>query len=298
MPMLVDERELSQDVGRIETLLEEIEAFPDPDLRAKTAEIVQGLLALYGEGLTRILAVVAEKAGPAAEPILDALAEDELIAHLLLLHDLHPVDIETRVTRALEEVRPYLKSHGGNVELLGIDDGVARLRLQGSCSGCPSSTMTLKLAIEEALLRAAPDLEGIEAEGVSEPPPRPINFLPASEILSLKEKRDAPRGPAWVAVDGPGALASGTLQVRDVSGVSLVFINAEDTLYAYRDICPGCGASLAHGALRDTDLACPGCGRRYNVHQAGRCVDAGDLHLEPVPLLVRNGTVKVAAHDT
>jgi len=98
------------------------------------------------------------------------------------------VDVETRVARALEEVRPYLQSHGGNVELLGIDGGVARLRLQGSCQGCPSSIMTLKLAIEEAIRKAAPDLEGIEAEGLAEPPPRPPAFVPAATI-ARKEKR-------------------------------------------------------------------------------------------------------------
>jgi Fe-S cluster biogenesis protein NfuA len=66
-------------------------------------------------------------------------------------------------------VRPYLEQHGGDVELLGIDDGVARLRLQGTCNGCPSSTATLKHAIEDAIQRAAPDIEEIEAEGAVEP---------------------------------------------------------------------------------------------------------------------------------
>lgn len=293
--MLVDDRELTQSMGRIETLLEDIESFPDPDLRARTAEIVQGLLELYGEGLARVLGVIEQQAGPAAgHAIFDALVKDELISHLLLLHDLHPVDIETRIMRALEEVRPYLKSHGGNVELLGVEDGVARLRLQGSCSGCPSSTMTLKLAIEEALFRAAPDLERIEAEGVAEPPSRPVSFLPASDILTLKEKRQAPSGPAWVVVDGPTSMDSGTLRALDVSGTSLLFLNSEDALYAYRNECSGCGESLASGSFQGRELSCSGCGRRYDIHQAGQCLDASDAPLQPVPLLVRNGEVKVA----
>jgi Fe-S cluster biogenesis protein NfuA len=73
------------------------------------------------------------------------------------------------VRQALDDVRPYLGSHGGDVELLGIDDGVARLRLGGTCNGCPSSTVTLRSAIEEAVMRAAPELERIHAEGVAEP---------------------------------------------------------------------------------------------------------------------------------
>ena len=98
-----------------------------------------------------------------------ALAGDELVAHLLLLHGLHPVPLEQRVRGALDEVRPYLESHGGNVELLGIDDGVVRLRMEGSCSGCPSSAMTLKLAIEDAIQKAAPDVQDVVAEDEPRP---------------------------------------------------------------------------------------------------------------------------------
>ena len=93
-------------------------------------ELVAAVLELYGEGLARVVARVPDPA---------ALAGDELVSHLLLLHGLHPEPVEARVRAALDEVRPYLDSHGGDVELLAIEEGVVRLRLQGSCKGCPSS---------------------------------------------------------------------------------------------------------------------------------------------------------------
>jgi Fe-S cluster biogenesis protein NfuA len=95
--------------------------------------------------------------------------EDELVAHLLLLHGLHPVPIHDRVSAALDSVRPYLATHGGGVELLGIEQGVVSLRLEGACHGCPSSALTLRAAVEEAVIKAAPDVERIEADGVAEP---------------------------------------------------------------------------------------------------------------------------------
>jgi Fe-S cluster biogenesis protein NfuA len=147
---MLREVEVQERIARVEALLGQIEADP------RAAEALQAVVELYGEALARLLGGV--------DPI-----QDELLSHLLLVHDLHPVDLVTRVREALEEVRPYLGSHGGDVELLGVEDGVARLRLAGTCNGCPSSTVTLRNAIEEALLRAAPDLEGIEAEGVAEP---------------------------------------------------------------------------------------------------------------------------------
>src|ERR687890_2200341 len=176
--MLVDEGGLQERVARMETLLGEIEALDDPSAKSKAAEVVGVLLDLYGEGLARMMEVVAE--GEDREKAFDAFAGDELVSHLLLLHGLHPLDLETRVAGALEEVRPYLQSHGGNVELMGIEGAVARVRMEGSCDGCPSSAVTLKLAIEEAVLKAAPDLEGIEAEGVTEAPPKP----PAPTIVA------------------------------------------------------------------------------------------------------------------
>src|SRR3712207_6148980 len=184
--MPLDDQGLQERVARIETLLEEIESLQDPNARSKAAEVVGVLLELYGEGLARMMDVVAR--GEGGERAFEALAEDELVSHLLLLHGLHPLDVETRVVRALEEVRPYLLSHGGNVEFLCVEEGVARLRMQGSCSGCPSSTMTLKLAIEEAIMRTAPDLEGIEAEGVAEDPKLAPTIV-AGPTLRRKEKK-------------------------------------------------------------------------------------------------------------
>jgi Fe-S cluster biogenesis protein NfuA len=104
-----------------------------------------------------------------------------------MLHGLHPVPLETRVRAALDDVRPYLESHGGNVELLSLEGGVARLRLEGSCSGCPSSTVTLKLAIEDAIYKAAPDIAGVEADGAAPA---------ASGLLQLEVAEPLRRCPA------------------------------------------------------------------------------------------------------
>jgi len=145
------------DAQRVERLLEAVEALPDARARAAALAAVQAVVELYGSALARIVAQV----GPGTAR---ALAGDEQVGHLLLVHDLHPLGVEERVQEALDGVRPYLESHGGDVELLSVEAGVARVRLNGSCDGCPASAMTLKLAIEEAVLAAAPDVERVEAQ--------------------------------------------------------------------------------------------------------------------------------------
>ena len=119
----------------------------------------------------RRLAATLAGAGEVGRAILDDCARDEVVSGLLLLHGLHPLDVEARVRQALDDVRPYLRSHGGNVDLLGVSDGVARLRLQGSCHSCPSSAVTMKQTVEEAILARAPDVTAVEVEGVAEEVP-------------------------------------------------------------------------------------------------------------------------------
>lgn len=291
MAEALDDQTALDRVARVETLLERVETLADPAGRETAGELVQALVELYGEGLARIMA---RAAGEDANDVPVALAEDELVAHLLLMHDLHPVPVEARVVGALEEVRPYLESHGGGVELVAVEDGVVRLRLQGSCSDCPSSTMTLKLAIEDAIHKAAPDVEEIEAEGVTEAAP-PLLKLEISEALGGGTADPGPPAEAWATAGSLAELAGGGTTVKEVSGELLLFVRIETDSYAYRPACPGCQSSLEGAGLRGAELTCGGCSRRYDVRRAGRCLDEPRLFLEPVPLLLGDtGLVKVA----
>jgi Fe-S cluster biogenesis protein NfuA len=165
MTTTLDARDFQARLERLDALLQQVERSADPAGRARTQELVQAVLALHGSGLQRLLERLAE-AGEAGQTILNACAGDDLIRGLLLLHGLHPQDLETRVREALDEVRPYLRKHGGSVELLGVEGGVVRLRLGGSCDGCPSSAVTMRQTIEAAILAKAPDAAAVEVEGL------------------------------------------------------------------------------------------------------------------------------------
>jgi Fe-S cluster biogenesis protein NfuA len=152
----------SADIGaRVEGILQELRA--EPRVAQKAEQLVRTLMEFYGEGLEHIVQAL-------PEDMQLQIADDPLVASLLILHDLHPVPLEVRIQGALDGVRPYLGSHAGGVEFLGVDDsGHAQLRLEGTCSGCPSSTLTVKNAIEKALERAAPELVGVTLQGVAVP---------------------------------------------------------------------------------------------------------------------------------
>jgi Fe-S cluster biogenesis protein NfuA/nitrite reductase/ring-hydroxylating ferredoxin subunit len=256
-------------------------------------ELVRLLVEMYGDALTRVVALLRER-DPA---LVMALTGDELLESLLLLHDLHPVDVDTRIQRALDRVRPYLGSHAGGVEYLGVDGrGVAQLRLEGSCNGCPSSTVTVRSAIEGAILDAAPELAGVEVAGVAEP----------ERVQLLQIGMGPPGGPdprrqdagsEWTTLPDIGPPAGRPVGVT-LDGVQILVCAVRGSLYAYRDECPGCGSSLAGSTLEGEALACSSCRSRFDVRLAGRGLDGTSGHLDPLPLLADSRGVRVAVPRT
>jgi Fe-S cluster biogenesis protein NfuA/nitrite reductase/ring-hydroxylating ferredoxin subunit len=288
-------------LDRVQELSEQVDALPDPRARELAQELVGAVIAMYGDGLRRIMAAISGARG-AGETILDQLMQDGAVASLLLIHDLYPVPLDERVREALDTVRPYMESHGGNVELLGIDDGVATLALRGSCNGCAASRATLELAIKQALEEHAPDLAGLEVQGVSEPPRADGAFelpvvnsggshaeLPITGELPMVNAQP----PRWVPLEIANAVRSGEVRPVRVDGAGLLLANVAGSLLAYRDTCASCGEPLHDGELVGTMLRCRRCDVEFDLPRAGRAAGAEPLQLTPVPLLEAGG-VRVA----
>jgi Fe-S cluster biogenesis protein NfuA/nitrite reductase/ring-hydroxylating ferredoxin subunit len=268
--------------ARIQHLLGEIEALPSPSTRELIHEFMEATLGFYGQGLARILQVVSES-GPEGQKVHQHLIKDKVVSGLLLIHDLHPADLETRLRDALDQVRPYLLSHGGNVELISLTGQAAKLRLQGTCKNCASSAITLELAIRHAIEEACPDLAGFEVEGVAQESVTPANVAQVP----------AHAKPNWVPLDTAKELADGAWEPVRVAGKRLVVCRVDGNLYAYRNNCPNCNMPFDGGALKEGLLHCPR-GHRYDVQHAGRSADVSTAHLDPFPLLLQEGVVRVA----
>lgn len=177
---MTNRNEVEQRARTMDQLIRRLESEGDPGLRAVARELVQALLDFHAAGLTRVMEIV-DETGAAGATIIDRLGGDELVKPLLLLHGLHPLDLETRITDALEQTRPFLQKHGGEVESHRVDEsGVATVRLQ--THGCGSSAASLKAAVEDALREAAPDLTRVIVESPSESSGA-VAFVPVGELL-------------------------------------------------------------------------------------------------------------------
>jgi Fe-S cluster biogenesis protein NfuA/nitrite reductase/ring-hydroxylating ferredoxin subunit len=282
---------------RIEALLGATDA-AGPAARERAEELVRLVVDLYGAGLERLLEVLYD-AGALSDELLARLAADELVSGLLAVHGLHPYAVEDRIAQALDDVRPYLGSHGGDVELLEVTaDGVVKLRMLGSCDGCPSSAVTLQLAVEGAITAAAPEVSAVE---VAEEPKAATGGLIPLDALTVR-LREPDIASAWQPVAAMGDVPAGRLLSVSTGGLDVVLTRVGAASYAYRDSCPGCASSLVGSAVErrlgdavgTAVLSCPGCHRHFDVCRAGAGLDDPDLHLEPLPLLERNGTVEVA----
>ncbi len=269
--------------------------------RERAEELVRLVTDLYGAGLERIMEILYE-AGHLDDDVLGALAGDELVSGLMVVHGLHPYSINQRVEDALEAVRPYLGTHGGDVELLDVtDEGVVHLRLLGSCDGCPSSSVTLSLAVEGAIMTAAPEVVSIEVEEAS-PKSNDAGGLISVDSLMSRLQVDTPRGADWHTFDEFSELSSGEVTSVEAGGLRLLLCRVNSDLFAFVDRCARCEASLAGasiarrlgGGIGDALLKCPSCQVHYDVRRAGACVDITDLHLNPLPVLVDGGSVSVA----
>ncbi|MFW6084386.1 MAG: hypothetical protein ACODAA_04170 [Gemmatimonadota bacterium] len=175
----MDDRGVREQVVRVEEALEAIESLPAGP-RETALDAVSKLVELYGEGWARALSHLEElRPGGSA-----ALAADELVGHLLMIHGLHPEGVEARVRSALREVETTVNSDGLGLELLELRAGVARLRMEGNGQAPREGLRDL---VRKVVLDAAPELERIELES----PPAGNGGGPALVQLRRADREEA-----------------------------------------------------------------------------------------------------------
>ncbi|OBG22903.1 hypothetical protein A5765_19265 [Mycolicibacterium celeriflavum] len=282
---------------RIQTLLD-ASAAGGAAARERAVQLVGEVTDLYGAGLERMLRMAVS-----ADPQLaERFATDDLVASLLLVHGLHPHDVERRIEDALDRVRPYLGSHGGDVTLLEVVDDVARLQFAGSCKSCPSSAVTLELTVEDAVRAAAPEIASLEVIAAEAEPN--VSVIPTESLLRRVRQGDHDRTD-WHPIPDLADLLPGDVGGFSVAGCTVLACRVGDELFVYHDRCGNCHESLAGAVLHrpmgapvgDAILRCPRCRAHFDVIHAGACVDENAdarSHLEPIPLLVRDGALSIA----
>lgn len=246
---------------------------------------------------------------PALEMMLAGQPEHPVAAAVLAMYELVPLDEHSQVEEALDEVRPYIESHGGALELLEVDGGIVHVRLGGSCHGCAASAMTLRRGVEEKLRERIPWFEEIVAHDPEEADEAPLpGALPMVQVGASPSVSNGDgdllqitqlKRPVFVDVGPIADLPSGTMQVADVDGNAILVINLDGEPYAFRNICPVDGRNpLDGGRLTGSVLICPWHNCAYDA-RTGRRADeepnAESLAVVPIALS-SDGVMRIAAN--
>ncbi|MEV0153805.1 hypothetical protein AB0H57_08710 [Micromonospora sp. NPDC050686] len=175
----LDDAALDPRLARLDAVLGQLEQTP-----GRTAELaleaVETLTEVYGEALARIIDLAADS--PRA---LGGFTNDDLLRHLLLLHHIHPDPPERRVARAVDDLRPQLRTQGAEIMLAGVQDGVARISL--SASSCGGGGAALRDLVREQVLTFAPELSAVD---VVAPAPAPA-LIPLAALWQRPDRTDA-----------------------------------------------------------------------------------------------------------
>ena len=256
----------------------------DPAARTVAEELKEAVEAIHRAGLVTM--VRAMRADDGARAVLFELIDDPAVRLLLSLHGIIRPDPITHAGQVLDSVRPQLHSHGGDVSLVGIEDGTAFVRLEGACNGCSMSSVTLRNLVEEALVQGVPSINTVEVVA-AEPTP---TLIP---LESLRIGRD-PSAEGWIRLGPAADISVDDLSTHTLNGVSVLVVNLGQRLSAYRNECAHEGLPLDNAVLDvgNGTLTCPWHGFCFDAG-SGECLSAPGAQLEALPLRVDDGDVWV-----
>jgi nitrite reductase/ring-hydroxylating ferredoxin subunit/Fe-S cluster biogenesis protein NfuA len=265
---------------RVDQAINEVQKL-DGSARVKAMALKQAIEDFHKLGITKIVQRL--KADAHGKELLFELVDDPAVYALFAMHGIVRADVMTRAVRVLEMVRPYMRSHGGDVELVEVRGDTAYVKLHGSCNGCSMSAVTLREGVEEALTTHIPEIHKVEV--------MPNDPGPAILLMDIPVNG---QDTGWLKGPRVEEVEDGRPYRMDADELSIVIINLDNKFHAYRNECAHMGLPLDGGMLdaESSVLTCPWHGFRFDA-TTGECLTAPQAQLEAFPLRIDNGYVWV-----
>jgi nitrite reductase/ring-hydroxylating ferredoxin subunit/Fe-S cluster biogenesis protein NfuA len=296
----------------LDAQVKSLEKLPWPEVQEQVFSMLKNIDTLHRVGLNRLVDLLRQEG---QENLLDLAGEDPVLRALLVLYDLVPADPILQAEKALEVTRPYIHSHGGEVEVLDVEDGIVHIRLSGSCHGCAGSGMTLQRGIEAALREHLPGFKGIQVHepviefGDLQPnglitfadiqSPVPQQVKPDQSTEGHARLRRGLNAPNFMTVARVEDLPPGTMVSIDLDGMQALVANVDGEIFAVGELCPDSSAPLSSGRLDGASILCPWHGEVYDV-RSGKCLDPGERQDNPrlpvFPVAILSGEIRIAVN--
>lgn len=269
--------------GRIDEILREIRDMDFTDYQLKKIMELKKAIEDFHEDALRKLVKIVRSTDEGKKLMLEAI-EDPSVYAMLLLHGIIKQNLYTKVAAVMEEIRPYLNSHGGNIELEKIEGNVVYVRMQGACSGCSLSAVTLKNGVEEAIKTRVPEIERVEMVNDLSPGYMPFHQKVDEEDLLKSGWREGPNikelqenKPYYITIDG----------------IDVLLVIIDNKIMAYRNRCPHKGIPFTQDSVeREGNMFLIGHDEtlRFDLTN-GECVTVPYIQLEPFPVRMENQKV-------
>lgn len=293
MPSVAKQAEVSPDIPTLDNLLKDIQSLEqlvehwDEQQQNTLNAIREGIDALHKEAFSRMIRALREE--PAAAAILRELAADEVVYAVFRHLDIIKPSLDERINEALQSVRPYLQSHGGDVELVDITppDSVT-IRLVGACDGCPASGLTLQEGVEKAIKEYCPEITSIHKAkgGVSAKPVDGV--VPVQFVSPFARAEDQ----GWVFATNFDDIPENNIKVVDVARHSLLLSRSDNQVSCFENACAHLGMPMDMGDVRDGILTCPHHAFEYSL-KTGECLTAPEVQLQTHAVRVSGNKVEV-----
>jgi nitrite reductase/ring-hydroxylating ferredoxin subunit/Fe-S cluster biogenesis protein NfuA len=267
----------------------------EPLARQVLEDALTSLNAIHKAALTAI--VRARRDDERGEELLFELVDDSAVRMALSMHGLiRSADPMTVAQRILDTIRPGIQSHGGDVDLVRLEDGVAYVRLSGACNGCSMASVTMRDGVEKALVQGVASINAVEVL---------TNEPAAPELLQITHVKPAAAAPmadtGWFKTFPVERIAIGTLEAmsltpRQGEAVEVIVVNAAGQMAAYVNACAHQGMPLDKAIVDATEgtLTCPWHGFCFDT-TTGECLTMPGAQLEALPLRIEDGHVWVRA---
>ncbi|QMS86925.1 NifU family protein [Nostoc edaphicum CCNP1411] len=272
--------ELVQEISRFEAIISEW----DESQRCVAVGLKRAIEALHKAALTSLIKSLKQESMSS----LRHAVTDEVVYAVLLYHELvkppKPL-LAQRIQTALEEVRPSLKSHNGDIELVAIKPpDTVEIMLIGTCSSCPASTLTLSQGVEQAIKNHCPEITKVVA----------VNNNPTVNTTNsgLTSPFSLQITSSWVKVATIEQVPEFGILAVQIAGTSLILHRQSARVRCYRNACAHLGYSLEEGKIENGIITCPSHGFQYRL-ETGECLTAPDISLQSYPVKFKENKVFV-----
>jgi len=269
--------ELVQEINRFEAIISEW----DESQRCVAVGLKRAIEALHKAALTSLIKNLKQESMSA----LRHAVADEVVYAVLLYHELVKPPLAQRIQTALEEIRPGLKSHNGDIELVAIKPpDTVEVRLIGTCSSCLASTLTLSQGVEQAIKNHCPEITKVVAVNNN----ATVNNTNSSLISPFSSKITS----TWIKVATIDQVPEFSVLAVKIAGNSLILHRQGVTVTCYHNACTHLGSSLEEGKVENGIITCPSHGFQYKL-KTGQCLTAPDVSLHSYPLKIKDDKVFV-----